>query len=375
MIFAPSVPEWVLHLNFKYIPRLKKIEMKKNYPVENTSNVGKKLSMIFSFRNEEDVLEELITRVRNVLKVEQEKDVIKEYELIFVNDRSDDRSEEILKELNQNHGDIKIINMSRNFGVSPCVLAGLKFATGDVAIYMDADLQDPPELVSKMLEAWGQGDKADVVHTVRTSRAGEPFLKLQLTKLGYWILGKFSDIDLTAEAGDFKLMSRRVINHINKLNEYNPFMRGLVVWVGFNQTKIYYKREKRYAGDTKFPIISRKVLSNFFNSALISFSAAPLQFSTLIGLGGILVSFLMILFVFLVKFYGIIPPGRAALMTAIMFMGSIELLAFGVMGLYVHSVFIMVKRRPNYIIESVFGFTDEELETLREVYKNDIQIF
>lgn len=348
--------------------------MKQNFPVTPNPNAGRKLSMIFSFRNEEDVLEELITRVRSVLKSEQDKDILDGYELIFVNDNSDDRSAEILKTMDKNHGDIKIINMSRTFGVSPCVMAGLKYATGDLAVYMDSDLQDPPELISKMLEAWNQGENVDVVHTVRTSRAGEPFLKLQLTKLGYWILGKLSDINLTAEAGDFKLLSRRVINHLNQLNEYNPFMRGLVVWVGFNQTNVYYKREQRFAGDTKFPVISRRVISNFFNSALISFSSVPLQLASLIGLGGIVVSVAMILFVFLVKFFGITPPGRAAIMTAVMFMGSLQLLAFGVLGLYIHSVFIMVRNRPNFIVESIFGFTDEELKTLREVYKNDIQI-
>ena len=349
--------------------------MKKNYPIVQDSIKGKKLSMIFSFRNEEDVLEELISRVRLVLVEEKNKNVIDDFELIFINDSSSDKSEEVLKDMDRGHEDIKIINMSRIFGVSPCVMAGLKFATGDVAIYMDADLQDPPELIPKMLELWGQGDKADVVHTVRSTRAGEPFFKIQLTKLGYWILRKVSDIDLIAEAGDFKLVSRRAINHLNRLEEYNPFMRGLVKWVGFNQEQIFYKREKRFAGDTKFPVISRKVIGNFFNSALISFSGTPLQMASLIGLGGIAISFFMIFFIFLIKIYGIVPPGRAALMTAIMFLGSIQLLALGMLGLYVHSIFIMAKQRPNFIIESVYGFSEEELDLLQNTYRNNLQIF
>ena len=232
-----------------------------------------KISMIFSFRNEEDVLPELVSRVRNVLKLEKDKGIVSDHELVFINDHSTDKSEGLLMELDRGHGDIKIINMSRNFGVSPCVMTGLKYSTGDAAIYMDADLQDPPEVISKILEVWKEGENVDVVHTVRTFRAGEPFIKLQIAKLGYWILRKTASIDLIAEAGDFKFLSRRVINHLNKLGEYNPFMRGMVAWVGFNQRRVEYKRESRFAGDTKFPIFSRKVINNFFSSALISFSS------------------------------------------------------------------------------------------------------
>ena len=256
---------------------------------------GIKLSMVFSFRNEDDVLEELVTRVRNTLQLEKDKGVISDHELIFVNDRSTDRSEELLKELDHGHGDIKIINMSRTFGVSPCVMTGLKYSMGDAAIYMDSDLQDPPEVIPKMLEAWQQGDNIDIVHTMRTFREGEPFLKLKITKIGYWILRKTASIDLMAEAGDFKFLSRRVINHINQLNEYNPFMRGIVAWVGFNQAKVDYKRESRFAGDTKFPVFSRKVINNFFSSALISFSSSPLQWASISGLVGVCISLGMFL--------------------------------------------------------------------------------
>lgn len=328
-----------------------------------------KISMVFSFRNEEDVLPELISRVRNVLELEKEKGLISSHELIFINDCSTDRSEAILMEQEKGHGDIKIINMSRTFGVSPCVMTGLKYSAGDAAIYMDADLQDPPEAISKILEVWKDEDNVDVVHTVRTSRAGEPFIKLQITKLGYWILRKTASIDLIAEAGDFKFLSRRVIDHLNQLDEYNPFMRGMVAWVGFNQKKVEYKRDVRFAGNTKFPLFSRKVINNFVSSALISFSSVPLQWASLIGLGGVGIStFLFFLFIFQ-KISGLTSPDWLLIITAIFFVGSIQLIGIGILGLYIQSVYIATKNRPNYIIESVFGFSEEEMRLVREDFK------
>ncbi len=340
-------------------------ERKSSFPSEP------KVSVIFSFKNEEDVLTELINRTRNALITERDKGNISDYELIFINDRSSDRSEELLKKMALGHGDIKILNMSKTFGVSPCVMAGLKWATGDLMVYMDADLQDPPEIIPDMLSAWKQGNDIDVVHTIRSSREGDSFIKRKITKLGYWVLRSVTDIDLMVESGDFKLLSRRATDHIIQLNEYNPFMRGVVTWIGFNQTNIHYKREQRFAGETKFPIISRKVISNFFNSALISFSGAPLQLASMIGLVGFIVSFAMTILVIIVKLQGITLPGWTAIMTAVLFIGSIHLLTIGILGLYIHSIFIEVKKRPNYIIKSIFGFSEGELKKLRSVSENE----
>ena len=339
---------------------------RKTYQIEEpTSPKVIKLSMIFSFRNEEDVLQELISRVRNVLKLEKNKGVLSSHELIFINDHSTDRSEEILIEQDKGHGDIKIINMSRNFGVSPCVMTGLKYSTGDAAIYMDADLQDPPEVISKILEVWKEGKNVDVVHTVRTFRAGENFIKLKIAKLGYWILRKTASIDLIAEAGDFKFLSRRVINHLKQLEEYNPFMRGMVAWVGFNQKEVGYKRESRFAGNTKFPIFSRKVINNFFSSALISFSSAPLQWASLIGLSGVGLSIIMFCLILFQKASGLLLPDWLIIVAVIFFVGSIQLIGIGILGLYLQSVYIATKNRPNCIIESVFGFSEDEIKAIK----------
>ena len=328
--------------------------MSTNHHKENYTS-GNKVSVILSFRNEEDVLPELIKRLRQTLISEKIKKVIAAYELVFVNDVSTDRSLEILLSELQNHKDIKIINMSRNFGVSPCVLAGMKYATGNILVYMDADLQDPPELIPEMLNAYKKMG-VDVVHTQRTSRDGESKIKLAITKLGYSILKKVSTIDIAPNIGDFKLLSRRAADHLIQLKEHRPFIRGLINWIGFKQTTIKYKREKRFAGETKFPIFSAKVIGNFFNSALISFSDMPLKLISLVGFLVSMGAFAYSIWVMINKFLGHNIPGWSALMVAILFLGGLNLLAMGILGLYINSIFIETKRRLNFIVESTFGF-------------------
>ena len=188
----------------------------------------KLLSIIFSFRNEQEIIPELVSRVsKTVEKLNNWK-----YEMIFVNDDSSDSSEKLLIDLQKKYP-IKIINMSRRFGNAPCILAGFDNCSGDCVIYMEADLQDPPELIPKLIEKFENG--FDVVHTVRTKRLGESKLQIFLTKIAYRIINKLSYIPLPLDAGDFKLISRRAIEHIRNPHEYNPYVRGLSVWVGFNK--------------------------------------------------------------------------------------------------------------------------------------------
>jgi dolichol-phosphate mannosyltransferase len=313
------------------------------------------LSIIFSFRNEEDVLRELIARVRAVLTKEKDKNTISGWELIFVNDASDDRSLEVLLQHSQNTNDIKIINMSRTFGVAPCVMAGLAHAHTDAAIYMDADLQDPPELIPEMLKAMRE-QNADVVHTVRRSRQGESAFKLFITKIGYRILNRYSTVAIPQEAGDFKLLGRRVIDHLLKFKEINPFMRGLVAWVGFKQIFIAYDRQPRFAGKSKFFVLGKKVISNFLNSALINFSSVPLKIASYCGLCAIVIDILFAIHTLVQKISGVAIPGWTALMLVIIFIGGIQLFCIGMIGLYLNSVHEQSKMRPNYIIESTYGF-------------------
>ena len=183
------------------------------------------ISVVFSFRNEEKVIPELIHRVSSVLET------LGEYELIFVNDASTDGSLELLQSLRAANSNIKIINMSRRFGVTPCVIAGLAEAKGDAVVYMDADLQDPPELIPEIVKKWQEG--AEVVHTIRTKRHGESWPKMWMTKLAYKMINAFADIDFYENAGDFKLLSKRAVTEILKLNELDPYLRGLSMWIGF----------------------------------------------------------------------------------------------------------------------------------------------
>ena len=319
----------------------------------------KSLSIIFSFRNEEDVLPELIRRTRAVLKQEQLNKNLSGYELIFVNDASMDNSLNILLGHAKEHGDIRIINMSRRFGVSPCVIAGMHYSSGDAVIYMDADLQDPPEIIPKLLEVWLNDSNIDVIHTVRQSRQGESAIKLFITRIGYFILNKLSSVDLPIEAGDFKLLSRRAVNHLLQLREYNPFMRGLVCWIGFKQGYVHYHREARHAGKTKFHVFSRDVINNFLGSALISFSSVPLKIASHLGLLAILVDFAVMGHAFSEKIQGRAIPGWTALMIVVLFLGGVQLFCAGIMGLYIHSIHEQSKNRPNYIVERTYGFPSE----------------
>lgn len=315
-----------------------------------------KISVVFSFFNEEDVLEELLQRMRQMFAALGEK---YDYELIFVNDRSTDSSLDILIRHARQDGRVKIVNMSRNFGVSECTLAGMKFASGDAVVVMDADLQDPPEVIPHMIQKWHE-EEADIVYTIRTAREGEPAAKMLATKLGYKILHYISSIDLPIEAGDFRLMTRRVVNQIVRLEETEPFLRGLVRWVGFKQVPVYYKRESRQSGATHYIFYSSRVLKNFI-SGVTSFSNAPLYIIFMLGLVVSSGAFLYLIAVFLMKYLGWNLPGWSAIMATLLTFGGLQILSLGIIGLYISKIHIEVKRRPNFIVENTIGFEDKSV--------------
>jgi len=347
------------------LPGTNTVHLKKQ---SDSDSNGKTFSAVFSFKNEEESIPELVSRMRAVLDAECQKGILSAYELIFVNDASTDTSMEVLMELGEGHSDIKIINMSRTFGLYPCMMAGLEYSSGDLVVYMDADLQDPPELIPKLLEKWRLGKSIDVVHTVRNKRLGESQIKLALTRLAYRILRRITNINLPIEAGDFKLLSRRAVDHLVHLKEKYPYPRGMVCWIGFNQTQIEYDRDARNLGKTKRPIWGLLAIGDFFNSALISFSPVPLQLASLLGFLGCLIALPIELYVLQQKLSGAAVPGLTATMTAILFIGSLQLLAIGVLGLYIHSIHQEVKGRPNYIVASLFGFDEGEPSTTSERY-------
>ena len=317
-------------------------------------NALPKISVVLSFYNESSVIPELLRRLRQVFTKLADEKAVSGYELVFVNDNSTDNSEAMLRaELPK--GDVVIVNMSRNFGVSECVFAGMENATGDAVVYMDADLQDPPEVIIDMVRTWRSDPEIEVVYTTRLKREQEHPLKLLLTKYGYRFIKSISDIELPVDSGDFKLLSRRVVGHLLELKEDKPYMRGLVSWVGFKQVPVYYNREARFDGrqNTKFPVLSKRVLYGYLDRALISFSDAPLKVMLFLGMALSTVSLLYIFVVLFQKITGTSVPGFAAEMCAILFIGGIQMMMLGFVGLYVGAIFRETRGRPRYIIKEV----------------------
>ena len=305
----------------------------------------KLISFVFSFKNEENNLEELIKRVDTSVKKLKNYN----YELIFVNDDSDDNSAKILENL-QKTFPITLINMSRTFGVGPCVLAGFNHVKGDCVVYMDSDLQDPPELLDKLINKYENG--ADVVHTVRTERLGETKIKLLLTKIAYKLINFLSDINLPSEAGDFKLISKKALSKILDQKESRPYIRGLSVWVGFKQAYVEYVRKPRHEGKTKFPLFSAGPISQFING-VTAYSLKPLYFGIILGMISIVFSILLIFYAFYMKFTNLAVPGTAGIIITISFFSGIILLTIGITGLYIARIFEEVRGRDAYVIKSI----------------------
>jgi glycosyltransferase involved in cell wall biosynthesis len=314
-----------------------------------------RLSVIVSFRNEEDNIPELLRRTRTTLQAEVRQGTLSSYELVFVNDASTDRSLELLEAAARGRDDIRVVNMSRNFGHDPCALAGMEFSSGDLVVCIDGDLQDPPELIPDLVRAWSENPGVEVVHTVRRSRAGESRVKLWITALGYRILKAVSSVDILIEAGDFKLLTRRAVHEMVQLREKQPFLRGMVRWIGLRQTQIQYDREPRFAGNAS-PVLSSRVIRYFFEAALISYSGAPLQISTVLGGLMTLASFLLSAGLVIEGLAGYAVSGWAVMTSVLLFLGGMQMLMLGVIGLYLYSMYVELKHRPNYIVDSKVGY-------------------
>lgn len=309
------------------------------------------LTVVLSFRNEAENLPELIRRLEAVFQ-----SLGTPYELIFVNDASTDDSLSILREARERNPAIKILNMSRRFGVTPCVLAGFEKAKGDAVIYMDADLQDPPEVIPQLVAKWRDG--ADIVHTTRTVRQGENPFKLWLTRQAYRAIDAVADIRILKDTGDFKLISRRALNEILKLEEFDPFLRGLVAWVGFRQAQVFYERNARFAGTTKFSLWRSLNPYKEFVRGITLFSTIPLYFALFLGMLVSGASFLFLAGMVVSALLG----GRSSVLTwnhlilgTVLFMGGVTLLTVGVLGAYVGRIHRECIGRPRYIIDEYIG--------------------
>ena len=305
----------------------------------------KLISIIFSFKNEEKNLDELIKRIQTTFsKINSYK-----YELIFVNDCSDDKSEKILLDLQKNNP-ITIINMTRTFGVGPCVLAGFREAKGDAIIYMDSDLQDPPEIIPDLINEYEQG--SEIVHTVRTKRHGESFFKMLITKIAYKIINYLSEIPLPTEAGDFKLISSTALKRILLQNEFRPYIRGLSIWVGYKQSFVKYERDPRAEGESKFPLFSKGPITEFI-SGITSYSLKPLYLGIVLGFLSLIFSIILILYALYSKFSGVAAPGSTGIIITISFFSGILLFTMGIIGIYLARIFEQTKGRDQYVIKDI----------------------
>ena len=305
----------------------------------------KLLSIVFSFRNEAGNIEPLVKRISTTMqKIENWK-----YELIFVNDDSNDNSEEILINLQKNYP-IKIINMSRNFGIDPCVLAGFRNCSGDAIVYLHSDQQDPPEIIPELIKKHEDGN--EIVHTVRTKRKGEGKFRMFVTKIAYKTIHLLSDINLPIQAGDYKLISRKALNEILKQKEFRPYVRGLSVWVGFKQDFVFYEREARGEGESKMPLLSAGPITDFING-VTSYSLKPLYLGIIFGFVSIIISFLLIIYALYLKFNNLAIPGSTSIIITISFFSGIILFTLGVIGIYLARIFEQTKGREQYVIKEI----------------------
>jgi polyisoprenyl-phosphate glycosyltransferase len=277
------------------------------------------------------------------------------FELVLVDDGSRDRTPEILDRLAEADPRVRVIYLSRNFGHQTAITAGLDHALGDAVVMIDADLQDPPEVIPNLIAQWRDG--ADVVYAVRRSRAGETRFKLVTARWFYRLMNRLSPIELHEDSGDFRLMSRRALDALLAMRERSRYLRGMTVWVGFTQAAVPYERDARYAGQTKYTV--RRML-RFSLDAVASLSNVPLQIATVLGFLCAFVAFLAIPVVIALKVFGSYLPGFSTITIVVLLLGGLNLIAVGIIGEYVGRIYDEVKRRPLYLVRERRNMREDE---------------
>ena len=313
----------------------------------------KKISLVIPMYFEELVANECYERTSKVLKNLNNYD----YEILFVNDGSKDKTLEILEEIAKKDDKVKVISFSRNFGHQAAVTAGLKEAKGDAIVIIDADLQDPPELIPDMLELWEEGN--EVVYGKRKKREGESVFKLMTAKMFYKTLNALSDVDIPKDTGDFRLVDKKVLDAMNSLPEHNKFLRGLWSWLGFKQYAFEYERKERVAGKTKYPL---KKMIKLASDGIISFSSKPIKLVGILGTFSIFVSLCILIYAllsFAFKWYHL-SAGWTSLMVAITFFAGVQLLSLWIMSEYIGRIYDESKNRPQYIIDKKINISNKE---------------
>jgi polyisoprenyl-phosphate glycosyltransferase len=308
------------------------------------------LSIVIPAYNEEDNVERVYERLREVL---DGLDV--RWELIFSIDPCTDRTEELILELRERDPRVKLLRFSRRFGQPMATIAGLEAASGDAIVVIDCDLQDPPELIPELLARRHEG--YDVVYAQRRTRAGETIPKRIVAALGYRVIKRISDVDIPPNTGDFRLMSRRVVDNIVSLKESHGFLRGLVGLVGFRQTSVLYDRDPRTAGHSKYNRFWGSLLIGL--NGIVGFSRYPLQLISMLGFSLAGLAFLLAIVYLGLKLGGIkFPVGNPTIVIVVAFFSGIQLLCLGVIGEYVGRIYDESRDRPKYIIESRHGWDD-----------------
>lgn len=306
-----------------------------------TSSI-RRLSVVVPAFNEEAVIEEFNGRILAVLR-----QLPFASELVYVNDGSTDRTAEILRAIARRYGSVALIDLSRNFGKEAAMTAGLDHATGDAVVIIDADLQDPPELIPELVRMYDTGDY-DVIYAQRKNRSGETFLKKTSAHLFYRVIGRLTGFQIPHDTGDFRLMGRQAVDALKRLREHHRFMKGLFAWIGFRQAGLVYDRDPRFAGTSKFNYWR---LWNFSLEGITSFTTAPLRVAAYVGLVtsvgaalygiGIIVGTMVL---------GNPVPGYPSLLVVVLFLGGLQLLTLGIMGEYLGRVFNESKQRPLYFV-------------------------
>jgi dolichol-phosphate mannosyltransferase len=306
------------------------------------------LSIIVPVYKEESNVPEFLRRMACILDA-----VTKSYEIIFALDPSPDRTEEVILNARAHDPRIKLLKFSRRFGQPMATLAGLQYSSGDAVIVMDVDLQDPPELVVKMVEKWKEG--YDVVYAQRKSRDGETWIKKLVAAVGYKTINRIAEVNIPPNTGDFRLMNRRVVAEINRLKECHGFLRGMVALVGFKQTSILFDRPPRFAGKGNYNRFLGSLRIGF--NGIFCFSNYTLTLSTQLGFIIAICAFLVGFVYALLKIAGVpFPLGNPTIVILVLFLGGIQLVSIGILGEYIGRIYEEVKERPRFIVESSHGF-------------------
>lgn len=306
-------------------------------------------SIVVPVYNEELVVEESYKRLKEVMDACNEN-----YEIIFINDGSMDKTVGMIEEICNRDSNIRLLDFSRNFGHQVAVTAGMDYASGDAIVIIDADLQDPPQVILKMIGKWKEG--YEVVYGKRLKRKGETFFKKFTAKTYYRVLKRLSTIEIPVDTGDFRLIDRKVCDVLKSMPEKNRYVRGLVSWVGFKQIAVEYERDERFAGETKYPL---KKMLKLSSDGITSFSHKPLKLSIYFGVIMSVLSFISIIAVLFEKlFTDYTVPGWASIITISLLFNGVTLTMLGIIGEYIGRIYDEVKGRPQYIVGDKIGFRD-----------------